>query len=116
MRHSFILCTVLAGSLAGMSCNSSKHSGKNGGVPGTWQATPIVIDADSKDWPSPYPNYDSKALIGYATSNDKKYLYITMETGDENTEMKVLKEGHDSDRRHYRRQGPIIGHTLSATR
>jgi len=84
---------MLAVCATSVSCNSSKHAGKKGGMPGTWQATPIVIDADSKDWPSPYPNYDSKALIGYATSNDKRYLYITMETGDENTEMKVLKEG-----------------------
>lgn len=62
-------------------------------MPGTWQAQPIVIDADSKDWPSPYPNYDSKGMIGYATSNDDKYLYVTMETGDEYTQMKVLKAG-----------------------
>ena len=62
-------------------------------MPGTWQATPIVVDGDSKDWPSPYPNYDSKAKLGYATSNDRKYLYVTAETGDELTEMKILKAG-----------------------
>jgi hypothetical protein len=62
-------------------------------LPGTWQSTPIAIDGDSKDWPSPYPNYDAKALIGYATSNDKHNLYITMEAGDELTQLKVLKKG-----------------------
>ena len=62
-------------------------------MPGTWQATPIVIDGDSKDWPSPYPNYDSKAMVGYATSNDAQNLYITMETGDLLTQMKILKQG-----------------------
>ena len=62
-------------------------------MPGTWQATPITIDGDSKDWPSPYPNFDSKAKIAYATSNDQQFLYITMETGDEMTQTKILKQG-----------------------
>jgi len=62
-------------------------------MPGTWQSEPIVIDGDSKDWPSPYPNYDAKAMVAYATSNDRRNLYITMETGDEMTQMKILKQG-----------------------
>jgi len=62
-------------------------------MPGAWQSTPIIIDGDSKDWPSPYPNFDAKAEIAYATSNDKENLYITMETGDELTQMKILKQG-----------------------
>ena len=62
-------------------------------MPGTWQAQPVEIDGDSKDWPSPYPNYDSKALIAYATSNDNQYLYISMETGDEMAQMKILQNG-----------------------
>ena len=62
-------------------------------MPGTWQAQPITIDGDSKDWPSPYPNYDAKAMVAYATANDKENLYITMETGDEMTQMKILKLG-----------------------
>ena len=62
-------------------------------MPGTWQATPIEIDGDSKDWPSPYPNYDSKAMVAYATSNDDQFLYVSMETGDEMTEMKILQNG-----------------------
>jgi hypothetical protein len=75
------------------SCHSSKHSGSKDVLPGTWQAQPVVIDGDSKDWPSPYPNYDSKAMVAYATSNDKYNLYITMETGDELTQVKILKQG-----------------------
>ena len=76
------------------SCGISKHSGKlPASLPGTWQSQPIVIDGDSKDWPSPYPNYDAKARVGYATSNDKHNLYVTMETGDEMTQMKILKQG-----------------------
>ena len=62
-------------------------------MPGTWQEQPIEIDGDSKDWPSPYPNYDSKAKVAYATSNDGKNLYVTMETGDELTQIKILKSG-----------------------
>jgi hypothetical protein len=79
--------------LAALSCGSTKHSNKSATLPGTWQAQPIAIDGDSKDWPSPYPNYDAKAMVAYATSNDAENLYITMETGDELTQMKILKQG-----------------------
>src|SRR5580658_13617 len=75
------------------SCGGSKHKKSKDFMPGTWQATPITIDGDSKDWPSPYPNFDSKAKIAYATSNDKQFLYITMQTGDEMTQTKILKQG-----------------------
>jgi hypothetical protein len=74
-----------------LSCSNSKHSKSI--LPGTWQSQPIVIDGDSKDWPSPYPNYDSKAMVAYATSNDRENLYITMETGDQLTQLKILKQG-----------------------
>jgi hypothetical protein len=74
-------------------CSMLHHEGKTKALPGTWQQQPIVIDGDNRDWPSPYPNYDSKSKIGYATSNDEQYLYITMETGDELTQMKILKCG-----------------------
>jgi len=79
-------------SLTFFSCGGMHH-GKDKKKPGTWQATPIVIDGKGDDWPSPYPLYDSKALIGYATSNDKNYLYITLETGDEYVQTKILKQG-----------------------
>ncbi len=76
------------------SCSSSKHGRRSADVvPGTWQATPVAIDGDSKDWPSPYPNYDAKAMVAYATSNDRENLYITMQTGDELTQLKILKQG-----------------------
>jgi len=74
------------------SCGGTRHS-KDKKMPGTWQAQPIVIDGKSDDWPSPYPSYDSKALVGYATSNDRDNLYVTIETGDEYTMMKILKQG-----------------------
>ncbi len=75
------------------SCTLFKHNKSTASLPGTWQVTPIVIDGDSKDWPSPYPNYDSKSMVAYSTSNDNNYLYVTMETGDELTQMKILKMG-----------------------
>ena len=62
-------------------------------VAGSWQSQPIEIDGNSNDWPSPYPNYDSKSMVAYATSNDENYLYVSMETGDEMTQMKILKQG-----------------------
>jgi hypothetical protein len=77
-----------------LSCSVLHHGSKtHAPLPGTWQSSPIVVDGQSKDWPSPYPNYDSKARIAYATSNDKENLYITLETGDEMTQMKILKQG-----------------------
>ncbi len=76
-----------------LSCSSTHHSGTAKAMPGTWQSTPIIIDGDSKDWPSPYPNYDAKAKVAYATSNDGQNLYITMQTGDEATQLKILKQG-----------------------
>ncbi len=91
MSQKYLSC--IAAALLLLSCGSSKHSRKSDMMPGAWQATPIIIDGDSKDWPSPYPNFDAKAKIAYATSNDKQNLYITMETGDEMTQTKILKQG-----------------------
>ena len=87
----FVLLSAWALSI---SCGSAKHAkGSKNLMPGTWQSTPIAIDGDSKDWPSPYPNYDAKSMVGYATSNDRQNLYITMQTGDLLTQMKILKQG-----------------------
>jgi hypothetical protein len=74
------------------SCHSSKHA-KTKRLPGVWQDKPITVDGHNTDWPSPYPEYDDKAMLGYAVSNDRENLYITVETGDEATQMKILKEG-----------------------
>ena len=74
------------------SCSSSRHS-KTKRLPGIWQASPITIDGSDKDWPSPYPEYDDKAMLGYAVSNDKENIYVTVETGDPATQLKILREG-----------------------
>ena len=58
-----------------------------------WQATPISIDGDDTDWMAPYPNYDSKAGIAYAVTNDSFNLYISVKTGDEKIQNKILHAG-----------------------
>ncbi len=86
--RAIMLCIVLGL----FSCSSSKHSSSKR-LPGVWQVEPVTIDGSNKDWPSPYPEYDEKAAIGYAVSNDKENLYITVETGDPATQLKILREG-----------------------
>jgi hypothetical protein len=88
----FAVIMALCVLITGISCSTGKHT-KSTKLNGVWQAQPIVVDGNSKDWPSPYPSYDPKALIGYAYSNDSENLYLTMETGDEMTQMKILKQG-----------------------
>lgn len=87
-KNCAVFCSVFLVSCAGL-----KHSGKSKAVPGVWQATPIIVDGDCADWPSPYPNYDAKAKVAYATSNDKENLYVTLQTGDPLTQIKILKQG-----------------------
>lgn len=92
MNNNFIFCCLISMFL--LSCGAAKNGGgSKNTVPGTWQATPITIDGDSKDWPSPYPNYDVTSKIAYATSNDTRNLYVTVESGDQRTLYKILKEG-----------------------
>jgi hypothetical protein len=86
-----MLLAALFGLIAVASCKSSKHAYKK--LPGYWQPQPVTIDGSNKDWPSPYPDYDDKAQIGYAISNDRDNLYITVETGDPATQLKIIKEG-----------------------
>jgi len=86
--------TIAVFAIMSISCGGMKHSGKSSAaVPGTWQSTPIVIDGDCTDWPSPYPNYDARSMVAYATSNDGENLYVTMQTGDALTQIKILKQG-----------------------
>jgi hypothetical protein len=90
MNKVFILLSL---SLALAACGSLKKGSSQKQAIGSWQTTPIAIDGDTRDWPSPYPNYDSKAKIAYASSNDAQYLYVTMQSGDELTQAKILKTG-----------------------
>lgn len=83
---------VLALALCVGACSSARH-GHSKRLPGMWQAQPAVIDGSNTDWPSPYPFYDEDAMLGYAVSNDTDNLYITVETGDPATQLKLLREG-----------------------
>lgn len=74
------------------SCSHSK-SAHTKRLPGLWQETPILIDGKNNDWTSPYPEYDTKAMVGYAVSNDKQNLYISVESGDPATQFKILRGG-----------------------
>ncbi len=91
MRKIIIPCILL---MLALGCSTEKKSHQSlKRLPGTWQASPIVIDGKRNDWPVPYPFENSKALISYAISNDKNNLYITVETGDLATELKILRRG-----------------------
>ena len=79
--------------LGAVGCKALKQVGKHSFVPGVWAPQTIVIDGANEDWASPYPNFDSKTHLAYATANDAQYLYITMMTGDELAQAKVLQGG-----------------------
>src|SRR5580658_156365 len=89
----FLIVFVFVSVAAFSSCSSSKHAKVKRLPPCAWQVVPIDVDGSNKDWPSPYPEYDDKAMLGYAVSNDKDNLYITVETGDPATQLKILREG-----------------------
>lgn len=86
---------VISAAMLLQACGATKGGGNVNSAlaEGMWQEKPVIVDGDCKDWPSPYPNYDSKAKIAYATSNDAQYLYITMQTGDDLTQLKILRAG-----------------------
>lgn len=78
---------------AGLTACKSSQKTATAAKNGTWQEQPIVADGANNDWPSPYPYYDADAKIGYVVTNDKDNLYVTMETGDRMTIMKILRRG-----------------------
>lgn len=75
-----------------VSCHTAKQTTKPS-LPGNWPARPIVVDGYNRDWPSPYPFTDDKSMISYAMSNDASNLYITVETNDPKTQLKILDAG-----------------------
>ena len=91
-KRMFLAVLFVMAAFIVFSCSSSRHS-KVKRLPGTWPAQPVTIDGYDNDWPSPYPEYDDKAMLGYAVSNDKENLYITVQTGDLATQLKILHEG-----------------------
>src|ERR1700742_240159 len=93
MRTKILPVLVFSVLIFSVSCKRSKSSSSKRLPPCAWQVVPIKVDGNNQDWPSPYPDYDDKAMLGYAVSNDKDNLYITVETGDPATQLKIIKEG-----------------------
>ena len=60
---------------------------------GHYQSTPVVADGQLNDWKQPlrfnYPNYP----IQYNITSDEKALYICVATGDEETQLRMLRSG-----------------------
>jgi hypothetical protein len=92
MQKTLVRAALVLVAIQLVACTTSKHSTTKR-LSGVWQAQPVTADGSNKDWPSAYPDYDSKASLGYAVSNDKENLYIRVETGDQATQMKILRNG-----------------------
>lgn len=90
MHNNRLVILGIAAFLSASSCNTSKHA-KASRAP--FASKPITIDGDDKDWPSPYPNYDSKAMISYAISNDRDNLYLSVKANDAKMRSKILRAG-----------------------
>jgi len=60
---------------------------------GHYQSTPVAADGRLNDWKQPlrfnYPNYP----IQYNITSDEKNLYICVATGDEETQLRMLRAG-----------------------
>jgi len=91
MKHTKGYLLVIVAATLLFSCKTAQKTSRT--AAGTWQAHPITADGANSDWPAPYPFYDEKAKVGYAVSNDRDNLYITMQTGDQQTVMKILRNG-----------------------
>ena len=91
-RRSKVIFAVLPFLLVAGSC-SLQHKSATKRLPGVWQELPVTIDGNNQEWPAPYPEYDNKAMLGYSVSNDKENIYVTVETGDAATQLKILRGG-----------------------
>lgn len=91
-KRVFVMGAMLGAMIFVDACSVAGHKGTKK-IVGVWAVEPIVIDGSSNDWHTPYPNYDDKAMLGYAVSNDSENLYITVETGDAATQLKILEGG-----------------------
>jgi hypothetical protein len=92
LKSLYLIAFVSIISVGFVSCGTSKKATPQR-LPGNWQPVPIIVDGKNNDWPTPHPDYDEKAMLGYAVSNDKDNLYIIVETGDLATQLKILQGG-----------------------
>ena len=74
-------------------CSIFASCGHNLAPLGHYQSTPVVADGQLNDWKQPlrfnYPNYP----IQYNITSDEKALYICVATGDEETQLRMLRSG-----------------------
>ncbi len=76
----FLLCSIA-------SCSSKTYPD------GTYQQTPVTIDGDLNEWSKPLRFGSSGGQMQYNVTNDKENIYISIETKDQATAMKILRSG-----------------------
>jgi hypothetical protein len=88
MKIHSILRTFLLISLSGMAmlACSPKIS-----ITSAWQNQPLSI-ASSENWPAPMGT-DKSSRLDYALSNDQNKLFITLQTADPATRLRILRAG-----------------------
>lgn len=60
---------------------------------GTYQQTPVIIDGDLNEWSKPLRFGSNGGQMQYNVTNDKENIYISIETKDQATAMKILRSG-----------------------
>ena len=60
---------------------------------GTYQTTPIVVDGNLNEWETPLRFASNGGQVSYNVTNDKENIYISLQTHDEATAIKILRAG-----------------------
>ncbi len=60
---------------------------------GTYQETAVTVDGDLKEWNEPLRFASSNGLVQYNVTNDNDNIYVSLETHDDATAIKILQAG-----------------------
>jgi len=60
---------------------------------GTYQDTAVVADGELNEWNLPLRFGSSTGLVQYNITNDKENIYVSLQTHDEATAIKILRAG-----------------------
>ena len=60
---------------------------------GNYQETPVVADGELSEWSLPLRFGSSTGLVQYNITNDNENIYVTLQTHDDATGIKILKAG-----------------------
>lgn len=60
---------------------------------GNYQTTPVVTDGDLNEWETPLRFASNGGQVSYNVTNDKENIYISLQTHDEATAIKILRAG-----------------------